>query len=161
MQKLEALLDLSGNLPIMNFMASEGIMMVEFYGELSFLKLLLASSQVILGFRLMEWLLTNLWILQFYIARNNFCNEQTQKYAIRVIAEHLSEDEIADLKEMFKMIDADNSGQITFEELKVGSERVGSTLKESEILCTYAGSRQMLITAGPLIMASLLLPLYI
>ncbi|CAL9175256.1 unnamed protein product, partial [Musa hybrid cultivar] len=57
-----------------------------------------------------------------------------------VIAEHLSEDEIADLKEMFKMIDADNSGQITFEELKVGSERVGSTLKESEILCTYAGN---------------------
>ncbi|XP_065041223.1 calcium-dependent protein kinase 4-like [Musa acuminata AAA Group] len=135
MQKSEALLDLSGNLPIMNFMASKGIMMVEFYGELSFLKLLLASSQVILGFRLMEWLLTSLWILQFYIARNKFCNEQTKKYGYqskfqksnnfgnKVLAEHLSEDEIADLKEMFKMIDADNSGQITFEELKVGLER--------------------------------------
>jgi calcium-dependent protein kinase len=50
-----------------------------------------------------------------------------------VIAEHLSEDEIAGLKEMFKMIDADNSGQITFEELKVGLEKIGAKLKESEI----------------------------
>ncbi|KAJ3669945.1 hypothetical protein LUZ60_010269 [Juncus effusus] len=56
-----------------------------------------------------------------------------KKMALRVIAEHLSEDEIAGLKEMFKMIDADNSGQITFEELKVGLEKVGANLKESEI----------------------------
>ena len=35
---------------------------------------------------------------------------------------------------MFKMIDADNSGQITFEELKVGLKRVGANLEESEIL---------------------------
>lgn len=34
---------------------------------------------------------------------------------------------------MFKMIDADNSGQITFEELKAGLKRVGANLKESEI----------------------------
>lgn len=45
----------------------------------------------------------------------------------------MSEEEIAGLKEMFKMIDADNSGQITFEELKVGLEKVGANLKESEI----------------------------
>ncbi|EHA8587279.1 calcium-dependent protein kinase 10 [Cocos nucifera] len=56
-----------------------------------------------------------------------------KKMAIRVIAESLSEDEIAGLKEMFKMIDTDNSGQITFEELKAGLERVGANLKESEI----------------------------
>jgi calcium-dependent protein kinase len=31
------------------------------------------------------------------------------------------------------MIDADNSGQITLEELKNGLERVGSVLKDSEI----------------------------
>lgn len=31
------------------------------------------------------------------------------------------------------MIDADNSGQITFEELKAGLKRVGANLKESEI----------------------------
>lgn len=50
-----------------------------------------------------------------------------------MIVEHLSEDEIVGLKEMFKMIDTDNSGQITFEELKIGLERVGANLKESEI----------------------------
>jgi hypothetical protein len=52
---------------------------------------------------------------------------------LQVIAENLSEDEIAGLREMFKMIDADNSGQITFEELKVGLEKVGANLQESEI----------------------------
>ncbi|MBA0696860.1 hypothetical protein Goari_003382 [Gossypium aridum] len=56
-----------------------------------------------------------------------------KKIALRVIAESLSEEEIAGLKEMFKMIDADNSGQITFEELEVGLKRVGANLKESEI----------------------------
>nr|GMD50735.1 calcium-dependent protein kinase 1-like [Ipomoea batatas] len=52
---------------------------------------------------------------------------------IPVAYETLSEEEIAGLKEMFKMIDADNSGQITFEELKAGLKRVGANLKESEI----------------------------
>ncbi|XP_027111229.1 calcium-dependent protein kinase 1 [Coffea arabica] len=56
-----------------------------------------------------------------------------KKMALRVIAETLSEEEIAGLKEMFKMIDTDNSGQISFEELKVGLKRVGANLKESEI----------------------------
>ncbi|KAK4789518.1 hypothetical protein SAY86_016822 [Trapa natans] len=56
-----------------------------------------------------------------------------KKMALRIIAESLSEEEIAGLKEMFKMIDADNSGQITFEELKTGLKRAGANLKESEI----------------------------
>ncbi|CAH9122042.1 unnamed protein product [Cuscuta epithymum] len=56
-----------------------------------------------------------------------------KKMALRVIAESLSEEEIAGLKEMFKMIDSDNSGQITFEELKAGLKRVGANLNESEI----------------------------
>jgi calcium-dependent protein kinase len=56
-----------------------------------------------------------------------------KKMALRVIAESLSEEEIAGLKEMFMMIDTDNSGQITFEELKVGLKRYGANLKESEI----------------------------
>lgn len=50
-----------------------------------------------------------------------------------MIADCLSEEEIAGLKEMFKMIDTDNSGQITYEELKVGLEKAGANLKESEI----------------------------
>jgi len=34
---------------------------------------------------------------------------------------------------MFKMIDTDGSGHITFEELKAGLKRFGANLKESEI----------------------------
>ncbi|KAF3442777.1 hypothetical protein FNV43_RR16694 [Rhamnella rubrinervis] len=55
-----------------------------------------------------------------------------KKMALRIIAENLSEEEIAGLKEMFKMIDTDNSGQITFEELKDGLRRFGANLTESE-----------------------------
>lgn len=66
--------------------------------------------------------------------------------SFQVIAENLSEDEIAGLKEMFKMIDSDNSGQITYEELKVGLKKVGANLQESEIyalmqaVCTQLNS---------------------
>lgn len=56
-----------------------------------------------------------------------------KKIALRVIAERLSEEEIAGLKETFKMIDADGSGAITFDELKAGLERMGSGLMDSEI----------------------------
>lgn len=52
---------------------------------------------------------------------------------MQVIAESLSEEEIAGLKQMFEMIDEDNSGHITFDELKAGLKRVGANLKESEI----------------------------
>ncbi|XVE96246.1 hypothetical protein REPUB_Repub02eG0204900 [Reevesia pubescens] len=55
-----------------------------------------------------------------------------KKMAYRVIAQRLSEEEIAGLKEMFKMIDTDNSGQITYEELKDGLKRFGANLAESE-----------------------------
>ena len=50
-----------------------------------------------------------------------------------MIAERLSEEEIAGLKEMFKMIDADNSGTITFDELKTGLRKLGSSLMDTEI----------------------------
>lgn len=51
---------------------------------------------------------------------------------LQVIAQRLSEEEIAGLKEMFKMIDADNSGQITYDELKEGLKKFGANLAESE-----------------------------
>ncbi|RWW77669.1 hypothetical protein BHE74_00014165 [Ensete ventricosum] len=54
-------------------------------------------------------------------------------FILQVIAESLSEEEIGGLKELFKMIDTDNSGTITFDELKAGLRRVGSELMESEI----------------------------
>ncbi|XP_076953791.1 calcium-dependent protein kinase 26-like isoform X2 [Bidens hawaiensis] len=56
-----------------------------------------------------------------------------KKMALRVIASKLSEEEIAGLKQMFKIIDTDNSGYITFDELKAGLKRFGSNLNESEI----------------------------
>lgn len=56
-----------------------------------------------------------------------------KKIALRVIAERLSEEEIAGLREMFQMIDADNSGAITFDELKTGLRRLGSNLLDTEI----------------------------
>ncbi|KAK9923809.1 hypothetical protein M0R45_032209 [Rubus argutus] len=56
-----------------------------------------------------------------------------KKMALRVIAERLSEEEIGGLRELFRMIDADGSGSITFDELKEGLRKVGSELMESEI----------------------------
>lgn len=50
-----------------------------------------------------------------------------------MIAESLSEEEIAGLREMFQAMDTDNSGAITFDELKAGLRRYGSTLKDIEI----------------------------
>ncbi|XP_066343704.1 calcium-dependent protein kinase 13-like [Miscanthus floridulus] len=56
-----------------------------------------------------------------------------KKMALRVIAESLSEEEIAGLKEMFQTMDTDNSGAITYDELKEGLRKYGSTLKDTEI----------------------------
>ncbi|GFP86666.1 calcium-dependent protein kinase 3 [Phtheirospermum japonicum] len=56
-----------------------------------------------------------------------------KKVALKVIAENLSEEEIIGLKEMFKSIDTDNSGTITFEELKAGLLKLGTILTESEV----------------------------
>jgi calcium-dependent protein kinase len=54
-------------------------------------------------------------------------------WAHQVIAESLSEEEIAGLREMFQAMDTDNSGAITFDELKAGLRKYGSTLKDTEI----------------------------
>ncbi|PKA63371.1 Calcium-dependent protein kinase 3 [Apostasia shenzhenica] len=56
-----------------------------------------------------------------------------KKVALKVIAENLSEEEIMGLKEMFKSMDTDNSGTITYEELKAGLPKLGSKLSESEV----------------------------
>ncbi|KAL8090134.1 hypothetical protein AgCh_039563 [Apium graveolens] len=65
--------------------------------------------------------------------KNFSAMNKLKKMALRVIAESLSEEEIAGLKEMFKAMDTDNSGAITFDELKVGLRKYGSTLKDTEI----------------------------
>ncbi|CAI0427072.1 unnamed protein product [Linum tenue] len=69
-----------------------------------------------------------------------------KKMALRVIAESLSEEEIAGLKEMFKSMDTDNSGAITFDELKAGLRRYGSTMKDTEIRDLMDALRQSIST---------------
>ena len=50
-----------------------------------------------------------------------------------MIAENLLAEEIQGLKSMFTNIDTDNSGTITYEELKTGLARLGSKLTEAEV----------------------------
>ncbi|KAG8661857.1 hypothetical protein MANES_01G050900v8 [Manihot esculenta] len=56
-----------------------------------------------------------------------------KKVALKVIAENLSEEEIMGLKEMFKSMDTDNSGTVTYEELKAGLPKLGTEISESEV----------------------------
>ncbi|KAK7245856.1 hypothetical protein RIF29_40708 [Crotalaria pallida] len=56
-----------------------------------------------------------------------------KQLALKVIAENLSEEEIKGLKAMFANMDTDNSGTITYEELKTGLARIGSRLSEAEV----------------------------
>ncbi|XP_075095722.1 calcium-dependent protein kinase 17-like isoform X1 [Nicotiana tabacum] len=66
--------------------------------------------------------------LKQFRAMNKF-----KKVALRVIAGCLSEEEIMGLKQMFKNMDADNSGSITIEELKQGLAKQGTKLSDYEI----------------------------
>lgn len=56
-----------------------------------------------------------------------------KKLALKFIAENLSEEEIHGLKAMFTNIDTDNSGTITYEELKKGLAQLGANLTEAEV----------------------------
>ncbi|PNY11238.1 calcium-dependent protein kinase 9-like protein [Trifolium pratense] len=56
-----------------------------------------------------------------------------KKLALKVIAENLSSEEIQGLKAMFTNMDTDKSGTITYEELRAGLQRLGSTLTEAEV----------------------------
>ncbi|MCO5601866.1 hypothetical protein L7F22_055991 [Adiantum nelumboides] len=55
-----------------------------------------------------------------------------KKLALKVIAENLSEEKIAGLKDLFQSMDTDNNGILTLEELKQGLARQGSLIAESE-----------------------------
>jgi calcium-dependent protein kinase len=52
---------------------------------------------------------------------------------VQVIASNLNEEEIKGLKQMFMNMDTDNSGTITYEELKAGLAKLGSKLSEAEV----------------------------
>ncbi|KAG0463660.1 hypothetical protein HPP92_019219 [Vanilla planifolia] len=62
-----------------------------------------------------------------------------KRKALRVIADHLSTEEVEDMKQNFKMMDTDNDGIVSCEELKNGLASFGSLLVETEV--------QMLIDA--------------
>lgn len=50
-----------------------------------------------------------------------------------MIAEHLSVEEAEVIREMFKLMDTDRNGRITYDELKAGLQKVGSQLGEPEM----------------------------
>ncbi|CAA0284647.1 unnamed protein product [Arabidopsis thaliana] len=56
-----------------------------------------------------------------------------KKLALKVIAENIDTEEIQGLKAMFANIDTDNSGTITYEELREGLAKLGSRLTEAEV----------------------------
>ncbi|CAA6666724.1 unnamed protein product [Spirodela intermedia] len=56
-----------------------------------------------------------------------------KKLALNVIAENLSTEEIKGLNVMFRNMDADGDGTITYEELQTGLTKLGSKFSESEV----------------------------
>ncbi|KAL1321692.1 hypothetical protein HN51_066564 [Arachis hypogaea] len=56
-----------------------------------------------------------------------------KRKALRVIADFLSNEEVEDIKDMFKKMDSDNDGIVSIEELKAGFQNSGSQLAESEV----------------------------
>ncbi|KAL6637631.1 hypothetical protein ACP70R_025203 [Stipagrostis hirtigluma subsp. patula] len=56
-----------------------------------------------------------------------------KKKAMRVIAEHLSAEEVEVIRDMFALMDADGDGRVTLQELKAGLRKVGSKLAEPEM----------------------------
>ncbi|EEF52108.1 calcium-dependent protein kinase 10 [Ricinus communis] len=56
-----------------------------------------------------------------------------KKKALRVIAEHLLVEEVEVIKDMFALMDTDNDGKVTYNELRAGLRKVGSQLAEPEI----------------------------
>ncbi|KAG6521047.1 hypothetical protein ZIOFF_018113 [Zingiber officinale] len=67
--------------------------------------------------------------LQQFSVMNKF-----KKKALRVIAEHLSVEEIADIKEMFENMDINKKGQINFDELKYGLRKLGHQVANSDVI---------------------------
>ncbi|KAL8196093.1 hypothetical protein R6Q57_025093 [Mikania cordata] len=56
-----------------------------------------------------------------------------KKQALRVIAEHLSVDEVAGIKETFDMMDTTEKGKINLEELRNGLQKLGQFVNEADL----------------------------
>ncbi|XP_023901142.1 calcium-dependent protein kinase 32 [Quercus suber] len=56
-----------------------------------------------------------------------------KKTALRVIAEHLSVEEVAGIKEGFQLMDTTNKGKINIDELRVGLHKLGHQIPDSDL----------------------------
>lgn len=51
-----------------------------------------------------------------------------------MVAEHLSVEEVADIKNMFEKMDVNKKGQITLEELKYGLHKLGHHIPDADVI---------------------------
>jgi Ca2+-binding EF-hand superfamily protein len=51
----------------------------------------------------------------------------------QVIAEHLSAEEVADIKQMFDGMDVNKNGKLTYDEFKAGLRKLGNEMPDSDI----------------------------
>ncbi|KAK8958635.1 Calcium-dependent protein kinase 8 [Platanthera guangdongensis] len=56
-----------------------------------------------------------------------------KKRALRVVAEHLSVEEVADIKQMFEKMDINKNGRISLEELKFGLHKLGHQIPDADV----------------------------
>ncbi|KAJ9537325.1 hypothetical protein OSB04_030058 [Centaurea solstitialis] len=56
-----------------------------------------------------------------------------KKRALRVIAEHLSVEEVADIKETFEIMDTRKKGEINLEELRIGLHKLGQQINDADL----------------------------
>ncbi|ONM58763.1 Calcium-dependent protein kinase 7 [Zea mays] len=66
--------------------------------------------------------------LQQFSVMNKF-----KKHALRVIAEHLSVEEAADIKDMFEKMDLNKDQMLSFEELKLGLHKFGHQMPDADV----------------------------
>ncbi|KAG0487262.1 hypothetical protein HPP92_009357 [Vanilla planifolia] len=66
--------------------------------------------------------------LQQFSVMNKF-----KKKALRVVAEHLSVEEVAGIRDMFEKMDINNKGRINFEELKYGLHKIGNQMPDADV----------------------------
>ena len=66
--------------------------------------------------------------LQQFSMMNKF-----KKIALRVVATHLSVEEVSGMKEMFEAMDLNNDGAVSFEELKIGLRKFGHHISDTDV----------------------------
>ncbi|VAH44648.1 unnamed protein product [Triticum turgidum subsp. durum] len=66
--------------------------------------------------------------LQQFSVMNKF-----KKHALRVIAEHLSVEEVAGIKDMFEKMDLNKDSMINFDELKLGLNKLGHQMPDADV----------------------------